>query len=255
MVSYTEKYKDRQPNETIDIINNFFNKYGYKVEVKMQSKSEADTFWCRLNLIDIQTQQIIQCANGKGATEIYALASGYAEMYERFCSLGLIYTNPFILNKYYGSLCNKDYSILPYKDMILNDANAQSFYNSIFTDDASAELYYNLINNQKPYGDIFINLQDNNYKLFNSPMVRKIMGSTGLSAGNTLTESLVQGLSEFYERYAISQIILNSELTYYQLDNSAIQNPTIINIINKIEQNNNKLYIFFKSSSSNDSGS
>jgi ribosomal protein S12 methylthiotransferase accessory factor YcaO len=45
---------------------------------------------------------------------------------------------------------------------------------------------------------------DSNYNIkLPIGLIYKIFGTTGLSAGNTLEESLVQGLSELCERYAL----------------------------------------------------
>jgi ribosomal protein S12 methylthiotransferase accessory factor YcaO len=45
---------------------------------------------------------------------------------------------------------------------------------------------------------------DSNYNIkLPIGLIYKIFGTTGLSAGNTLEESLVQGLSELCERYVL----------------------------------------------------
>ena len=42
---------------------------------------------------------LCQRSNGKGLTELFAIASGYAEMYERYCNKIDYLSNPFIIDK------------------------------------------------------------------------------------------------------------------------------------------------------------
>lgn len=85
MTDFARKYKDRDPLETVNIVYTFFTKQGYILNVARNEKTEADTFWCHLELLD-KNNSVILTSNGKGASPEYSLASGHAELYERYCA-------------------------------------------------------------------------------------------------------------------------------------------------------------------------
>ena len=78
------KYKDKKPEETINNVKSFFLKKGYRTEEQIIKNPFPGVWWCRIVLYFNNIE--IQGANGKGTTEIFALASGYAELYERYCN-------------------------------------------------------------------------------------------------------------------------------------------------------------------------
>ena len=78
------KYKDRLPEDTINIIKDFFSKKGFEIEEAIIKNPMPNIWWCRVILKYNNIE--IQGANGKGTTKCYALASGYAELYERYCN-------------------------------------------------------------------------------------------------------------------------------------------------------------------------
>ena len=94
----TNKFKERQPKETINIISTFFEKRGYTIEILNIDKSESGTYFCSLSLKykDI----IVLQSNGKGTNLEYCAASGYAELYERFCNMCETISSPCFINKY-----------------------------------------------------------------------------------------------------------------------------------------------------------
>ena len=98
MTNVVKKFKDRSPEETVKIINNFFNEKGYTVNIIEKSQSEAGTFSFGLSLYKNKVK--ILHSSGKGMTEAYALASGYAELYERFCSKCNFIRHPFFVKSF-----------------------------------------------------------------------------------------------------------------------------------------------------------
>ena len=80
------KYKEKDPKQTIEIIYNFFQRnknFNIKI-VKNVYNIESKTYWCAIELY--YKNQIYLCSNGKGITEELCLASGFGELFERFCS-------------------------------------------------------------------------------------------------------------------------------------------------------------------------
>ena len=99
--TFNKKYKDRDPMETVSIIHSFFVYKGFNIQVERLAETECGTWGCVVILF--ANDQFIFSQNGKGATREFALASGYAELFERFCNKLGIYNNP-ILGKAYTDL-------------------------------------------------------------------------------------------------------------------------------------------------------
>jgi hypothetical protein len=84
-------YKERNPLKTIEIIYNFFaNNKNFNIKIAQNVyNTESKTYWCAIELY--YKNQIYLCSNGKGTTEELCLASGFGELFERFCSQKNIY--------------------------------------------------------------------------------------------------------------------------------------------------------------------
>ena len=137
-------YKDRNPLDTINIITNFFNNNGFKIKIKEDTISDVGTYSSRILLY--YNDQFVLGTTGKGITREYSLASGYSEMYERFCSKLHIMSNPFInkkikeLNyKKNGYYLDKNEKIIDLNNNILiSDKYIREFYKNFFNNDNEA---------------------------------------------------------------------------------------------------------------------
>lgn len=236
-MTYTQKYKDKDPLETIENIKNFFNKQNYEIKTQIiHFNKHSNTYWCTLELYYKNNLYLSQ--NGKGATKLFCLASGYAELFERYCSNYSIYMNNFLYTKY----CQQ-YKInnnCTFEELLNNNIFQQYFIDNgiesieelqIFIPYLHTSTYLSLLNS-------------NNTKELPMPLLYHINGSTGLAAGNSIEEALNQGIAEICERYVLGQFILEDQASYFVIDKDNISNSTILNIINSIESNNNKILIF-----------
>lgn len=236
-MTYTQKYKDKDPLETIENIKKFFHKQNYEIKTQIiYFNKHSNTYWCTLELYYKNNLYLSQ--NGKGATKLFCLASGYAELFERYCSNYSIYMNNFLYTKY----CQQ-YKInnnCTFEELLNNNIFQQYFIDNgiesieelqIFIPYLHTNTYLSLLNS-------------NNTKEFPMPLLYHINGSTGLAAGNSIEEALNQGIAEICERYVLSQFILEDQASYFVIDKDNISNSTILNIINSIESNNNKILIF-----------
>ena len=225
MTDLAHHYKDREPEETIQIIEDFFNKRGCKLKCAKENYSEADTYSCMYYLY--WNNISIAHANGKGYTYTYAKASCFAEMYERFC----MYSRMFGLNKFITkdlmNLNQKEYGYYlceGEKIMSYEDIKNESYLNNIFTNimpiieqstvDQFIRTFYN---NGICYGAPYKSLQDNTINYKDMQMIANFYGTTGFAAGNTLEEALVQGSSEYFERITISKYFSIMQEYYYYL--------------------------------------
>ena len=257
MTNLNNKFKDRDPLETIQIIKNFFNDNNFEIIEEIQEVSEANTYWCSLTLL--YNSQQITMSNGKGSESNYALASGYSELYERFCAGFGTYKNDFLYLKKMNELnfLTNNFYLHPnekfnsFEEIRNSCQKIQEFYSYIKDENNYILKYFNLAFTPSimsegslvvPYKNIDNTKED---KYFNKNLIDLISGSSGLAAGNSLEEALVQGLSECYDHYAHVAIYNKREINYYQLNLNTIQlAPYLKNIINKIEEAGHNLYIF-----------
>ena len=225
-----EKYKDCTPEKTIEKVKKFFINKGYRLEENQKLHPITNIYSCAITLYynDIQ----IGSANGKGTTEIFSLASGYAELYERYCNYWIQFfidsnlnTKAVLLN----NKKNKGYYIASDELLNLNISNQKFIHflkaNPKFEKYIKENEYYNV---SLPYQNI-ANSQD--IKYYNYKLLHAVLGSDGMAAGNTLEEALVQACSELCEHYVFRQININPPTTLYKIDIKNIQLPDYINKI------------------------
>ena len=94
MDNYINKFKTRKPEETVSCIKKFFQEKNFHIK-ESSYITEADTYYSRIELLDNNNDLILR-SNGKGMTESYSKASGYAELYERYCNKIDLFTNPLL---------------------------------------------------------------------------------------------------------------------------------------------------------------
>ena len=209
-------YKEREPEETIQIVNQFFTSRQCKIKLIQKSHSEADTYSCTYGIY--WHGRRIQQANGKGSSEIYAKASCYAELYERFCLFAQTANmNKFLYNDIhkddniekelnYIDLLNEEFTITIFEHIlpIVNKKFINEYIYTFFDGHCAATAYHSL--------------QDNSTVYKNIVTIASYYGSTGFAAGNTLEEAVVQGSCEIFERYVIQLFYSNLQEEYYYLN-------------------------------------
>lgn len=240
MTNIKNKFKDRKPLQTILIIKSFFKSKKCQIKCPIIYKTKVGTYWCHFDLY-FQNKKILS-ANGKGLSKIYALASGYAELYERFCEQNHYFSNPFLIRHYFNYY--KPDGFISDEDLC-QDNTIKYFKENFFNNDEDFTLYLNTIykHDGKIPGHYFINLINQEKKLFNFSLVTKCTGTNGLAAGNTLEEALVQGISEWFERYVLQQITINPPSKLYLIDEMQLP-QNLIDIISKIQKiGHNKIFI------------
>lgn len=206
MTSLKEHYKERHPLETVELIENFFKNRGFRIVVTSILKTEINTWACHVEIFkgDIKVQH----AHGKGVSKEYALASGYAELYERFCNravngLGMTFMDKF--TEVSNELCGYSFSPaeknLTYEEALTEGKVIQNFCLKLFNNNHSQiSAWFDAICNGQYIGMDFINLANpEDKKYFDPRILYRIINTIGLSAGNTLDEALNQGISEIFE--------------------------------------------------------
>jgi ribosomal protein S12 methylthiotransferase accessory factor len=206
------KYKDRAPAETITILEDFFKNGNYDIKINNITESECGTWFCHIELW--KNEFFIQSSNGKGINKEYCLASGLAELYERFC-IGC----PNNLNICYEDSLYDEEEKLTLSDIFSCDY-IMDFFNAYSNNEQIKQKIVKIITNNKPVGLKYTSIMDKHHHIILEPrLMMKINGSQGMSAGNTLNEAIVQANCELYEKY-LSFYFFDSyqNNTYYALN-------------------------------------
>lgn len=248
MTNLNNKYKDRKPQDTIDIIKRFFQSRGFEI-IESHFPTEAGTWTAHLEMYK-NNLYIIQ-SNGKGMTKDFCLASGYAELYERYCNM-----HPIICNTTFAkSLMEKNYQekgycfapgekILSYSEIEEKNPEISNFLTRSLK---SKENVLDFLNTQ--FGTLigipFSATNGDSDKIYLDPRLASITWtSIGLSAGNTITEALTQSMSELCERIGTKRFFLEECDKYYSLDLTKIDNQEIQEKIHNIWKAGYKFYVF-----------
>ena len=248
MTNIVKKFKDRDPKETVKIINNFFQNRGYKVKVMQTIESEAGTFSCALQLF--KNNQKILHSSGKGTSLDFALASGHAELYERFCNKCNFIRHPFFVKNVanatyekYGYYYHPDEVVLSYEDIMQYNVY-NTFYTKLLHSKQNIEAFWKLVNNSDTIiGEPYYDLTNNKTVYHNLAIANRITTSGGLAAGNTIEEALNQGLSELCEHMVADKFLLNEQDKYYAINLKSLS-PHLQTIINNIENAGFKFFVF-----------
>lgn len=234
MSQFNKKYKDRTPEETVSLIKHFFEQRKIEVELIENAISEAGTHYCHIELT-FNGRKILH-ANGKGMNEAFALASGYAEAYERFCNTFPILCNISFGRKYRElSLAKNGYAyksgekLLTIDNLQENDKTMQTYFQHSYKNRYDIiELFIKTQTDGKIIGSPFKNIADEtDISYFDHRIYNRIMGSKGFAAGNTITEAINQGLSELFESYCIDSFVTELQDSYYEIDIEKIENEEL----------------------------
>lgn len=238
-MSNYSKHKDRAPQDTIFEIQRILNSVGVFSVVKNIDKEFDGAVSNRVTIYPTE-----HGTNGKGTDELFATASGYAELIERIQNNLLV---PYLpgprLENYSGFIDfpdEKEFSLEelieqknPYIENIFSKFFCYTYadkmqlllkFNEILYDCTDAKI------KAIPFADPF------NNKLVYIPMKLAFIfcGSNGMAAGNTLEEAFVQGMSEIFERYVNRAVILG-EVVPPEIPLDYLKKYSFWDLIQKIE--------------------
>lgn len=242
------KYKERNPIETVSIIKQFFLNKNLIVKEREVIQSEESGVWsCYIQLYSNEHKFYQTC--GKGTSKEFALASGYAELYERFCNKNYLFSQVFsynfflqenkIKNNYFLSSQEIEIDIKDLKNKLIYE-----HYISIFGNEENINDFLNFFCNNKIIEVPFTNCFNKNKIEYHDPRLwQKLMGSSGMAAGNTLEEALIQGISEIFEHYGQEQFFKNPPNILYEIDKKYLDIDNIA-LINNIKEKDKEIKFF-----------
>ena len=237
-------YKTRNPIDTVNKVKNFFINNGFITKEILNNKTESGTYYCRIELY--KNSQYIIGTNGKGMTEEYSLASGYGELYERFCNKIIFLLSDISYYKLEDLQLLTNNDLRPFEQIcelypLLLDWAYPYFRNDLNT----FKEYYLKLTHNKPQADTFISFDNsqNTPVILDSKLLLKMTGSKGMVAGNSLEEALNQGISELYESWAHENLYLTPPDKYYALSDNVLKKLPIWENICKIRELGYSLYV------------
>ena len=245
-------YKETAPLSTVDKLKGILSSMGIECEEEWQSESSIGTWALRVTFKGTSLG-----ANGKGTTREFALASAYAELFERYQNdlLGAAYS----LDKKssYSFDSSIDEKVMTPEELISQENNAyfDMYFKERNLQDASLEEKVEAFKKVQKV-DLYMRGDDTSYLTvpFYSVKHKKLMylpknvyrlsyGSNGMSAGNTFEEAVVQGISEIIERYVQRKIFFEKP-TFPDIPESCIAKfPYVYEMYKKLVQNKNYKYL------------
>ncbi len=242
------KWKERKPEETVQLIKDFFETCGYQVKLWGNEETEAGTWHCAVDLY--KGKQFILQTNGKGMTEAYSQASAYAELYERFCNKTNFIRIPAFVKafttlqeKVNGYKFHPGEKKLAYEDVRAVPNMAEQL-DILLGSKENVIRYLNYLTDGEPTGEPYTNLATGETAYYDPRLIHFICASNGQAAGNTVEEALNQALSELTERMAQRLFLETPQEIYYRINLNSITNPELQERIQHIEEAGNRLYVY-----------
>lgn len=188
-----ELRKDKAMSSTIDTIKRLLAQVGIKTHITFQANPISFVYSCR---VEIQGLPGVG-TNGKGTTEIAALASAYSELMERL-------QNRILMEPLYTAFYNE------------NGLERFPLWQELMKQ--TEDYLKDSVGVRKKLGDAvnfmskgeqdipFVNILTGEKIYLNDRILTHFLGSNGMCAGNTYEEALSQGFCEIMERHVLQNL-------------------------------------------------
>ena len=235
------KHKEREPKDTVSTILGILRRIGVETELRWCPSPYEGAY---SNYVTIPGTML--AVSGKGTTEGYACASGYAELMERIQNGVLVLYPPDGADVYAdnGFLAAPDERYTPARDIIGRHSPAlEAWFEllGITTDDERLALLELLPKLRYECGDgtvaeiPFADPVSGEVVWIPAALVAYACGSNGMAAGNTAEEALVQGLSEVFERF-VARKVLRGEVVPPRMPPQMLADYGISDLIARVER-------------------
>ena len=208
------RYKEVAPVETVERLKKILEKLGIEVEEKWSDESSVGTYSLRVCIKGTDIGQ-----NGKGMTKEFAMASGYAEFFERMQN-GIFRFRMEKPTKEIPFVNSPDEKHLSVEEVLGVQSESGKVENSFFENilkkngkqglsiKEKVEYIKNILNenskivNKEEYNYLpYYSLQHKNLQYIPDRLFSYLFDTNGMCAGNSREEALIEGLSEIIERY------------------------------------------------------
>lgn len=223
-------YKEQLPLRTINVIRNILEQLGI-VTIEYHVGMNDYYYSCRVIIGNDKMRILNIGTNGKGLSVEYALASAYGELMERIQNRMILKDMFYATSKsllqnqhkfpYFVKLIKETDNSLDFRyypdereyrliswDML--EKQLKNFLPHVYKDAAIKEIesvrgsFFNITLVEAPFYNVGLRVVE----YLPLQLIRLSSGSTGLCAGNTPEEAILQGIHEIFERYVLQQIYL-----------------------------------------------
>ena len=237
------RYKEVTPEETVKKLKNLLDELGIEVEEKWSNESSVGTYSLRVTVKGTDIGQ-----NGKGMTKEFAMASSYAEFFERF------------QNGMFRFRMEKPTEKIPFsnspdeKHLTVEEAmnGNNSFFEYILKENGKGNLrgkekieYIKEILNENsnlvPKEDYiylpYYSVKNEDIEYIPDKLFSYLYDTNGMCAGNSKEEALIEGLSEILERYAGAKMV-KEKITLPEIPMSYIEKfPKVKEMVDRLNKN------------------
>ncbi len=257
------RYKEVSPEETVKRLKELLKELDIEVEEKWSEESSVGTYSLRICIKGTDVGQ-----NGKGMTKEFAMASGYAEFFERMQN-GMFrfrmekpteeisFVNSpdeehLTVEQALGieKIANKNENQKEKQEE--NNKIQNSFFENILKQNGKDEItneekidYIKEILNEKSnlvekeeYNYLpYYSVKNKNLEYIPDRLFSYLFDTNGMCAGNSPEEALIEGLSEILERYA-GMRIFKDKITLPEISDEYIEKfPKVKNMIYRLREN------------------
>lgn len=203
-----DNYKCDYPENTIKRVEDGLKKISLN-PIYNQKEIISNGFYNYYGELLIEELGFLTC--GKGASSILTKASAYAEMAERISSGFFVFHTITDNFEEYAKILDGVVERKFLRGFIQNQKDEQISHNLInkYIESNISNKKFELLKNQGLF-DVYVDSYsfiNQEYEKLPVRFVEVTSGSTGLAAGNTIEEALVQGSCEIFERYTTYKIL------------------------------------------------
>lgn len=236
------RYKEVTPEETVKRLKGLLGKLGIEVEEKWSDKSSVGTYSLRICIKGTNMGQ-----NGKGMTKEFAMASAYAEFFERFQN-GVF---RFRMEKPTAELPfsnSPDEKKLSAKELVDGNNSVFEFIlkaNGIEKENKEEKLKFiqktlnedsKIVEKEEFISIPYYSVKNNDLEYVPVRLFSHLYDTNGMCAGNSKEEALIEGLSEILERYAAIEIFKN-QITLPEIPSRYIEKfPKVKAMVEKLKE-------------------
>ena len=237
------RYKEVSPMQTVERLKCLLNKLGIEVEEVWSNESSVGTYSLRVRVKGTDIGQ-----NGKGMTKEFAMASSYAEFFERFQN-GMFRFRVEKPTKKLPFSNSPDEKHLSVEELI---AGNNSFFEYILEQNQKKNLskqeqieYIKEVLNEKSelvpkeeYNYLpYYSVKNKDIEYIPDRLFSYLYDTNGMCAGNSKEEALIEGLSEILERYAGTKMV-KEKITLPEIPMSYIEKfPKVKKMVDKLKEN------------------
>ena len=247
------RYKEVSPEETVKRLKKLLEELGIEVEEKWSKESSVGTYSLRICIKGTDIGQ-----NGKGMTKEFAMASAYAEFFERFQN-GIMRFRMEEPTKELPFINSPDEKHLNVEEAlnITNNNLKNSFFENILKRNGKNDCsnqekieYIKQILNEKsnlvekedylylPYYSV----KNKEIEYIPDRLFSYLFDTNGMCAGNSKEEALIEGLSEILERYAGTRMV-KEKVSLPEIPMEYVEKfPKVKKMVEKLKQRDDYLF-------------